>query len=141
MAAPESPIALYVRCVPGRAVHRWGSADPDAMIGCRRLRPTKDERQAGAPTLVWDERVVVPVAEATERRFRREIVNALRRGDVVEVNEAAYKAWLALEAAESKRDAEAAAKREAEAKAAQAKAEAEAKKATAGGKTEKSTEG
>lgn len=137
MAAPESPIALYVRCVPGRAVHRWGASDPDAMVGARRLRPTKAERQDGAPTIEWDPEVIVPVAAATERRFRREILRAIRQGDVVQVDEAAFKSWVALEA---KREADATAKREAEAKAAKAKAEAEAKKA-AGGKTEKSTEG
>lgn len=124
MAEATPKFVMFVRPVEGRAVHRWGSVNPDEMFGARRARPTRAEKAAGEPVIVWDTERVIPIDEVYARRFRGELARALRYGDLVQVDEAAYAAWLKLA---DQREAKAQAERRAQALEAQKAAEAEDK--------------
>jgi hypothetical protein len=114
MAGAEAPkFVLFVRSVEGRAVHRWGSVNLDEMFGARRGRLTAEQKAAGEPPILWDTERVIPIDEAYARRFRGELARAIRDGDLVQVDDKAFAAWLKIAAqheatAEAERKLEAA---------------------------------
>lgn len=119
MAEAEKPeIAIYVRAVPGRAVHRFGSSDPYALIGATIVKDGAKLR------LEWDKERVVPVGAETYRRFYREYEKAIRSGDLKRATDKDFAEWVKIEAA---REAKAEADRIAAANAAKKAAEAAAK--------------
>lgn len=125
MSEPAAPkFVMYVRAVEGRAVHRWGSVNPDEMFGARRLRLTAAQKAAGEAPIVWDTERVVPIDEAYARRFRGELERAIRNGDLKREDEKAYAAWLKI--AEKRLEAEAEERRQAEEARKQAEEEARA---------------
>ena len=85
---------LFVRCVPGRLVTRFGSAQ---YIGARLVSPPPSaaEKDAGAATVVWDESEVVLISGDEYRRFRREYDGAIRRGDLLRATEDKHRAFVA----------------------------------------------
>lgn len=83
----------YFRSVPGFAVPRYGSATRSLacqLIGATRVKTTKEERQAGAESIVWDTDAITPLPLQWCRRYARELAGHLRRGELIEVSEAEY---------------------------------------------------
>jgi hypothetical protein len=82
----------YFRSVPGFAVPRYGSATKTRacqLVGATRVQTTKEERQAGAESIVWND-AIVPLPIEWCRRYTRELAGHLRRKELVEVTEAEY---------------------------------------------------
>lgn len=78
----------YFRSVKGFAVPRYGSgtrALACQLIGATRVRTTKEERLAGAESIVWDTDAATPLPESWCRRYAKELAGHLRRGELVEV--------------------------------------------------------
>lgn len=83
----------FVRSVEGRLVTRWDA--PPACIGARIA--SAEERKAGAPPIVWDTQVVVPLTAQFCARYDRELRQAIVGGDLVECSRDDWGAWLKLE--------------------------------------------
>lgn len=106
----------YFKAVDGRVVGRYGSAG--SHIAARYVRPTKDGTWLGGFQQDLEKVVAIPIAETT--KFKRDYYDAVRHGDLIEVDQAAYDAYQAAQAAKSKATAD---KRAADRKAALAELE------------------
>ncbi len=133
MTATEPKFVMFIRAVEGRAVHRWGSVNPDEMFGARRVRLTAEQKAAGEAPILWDTERVVPIDEIYLRRFRGALERAIRHGDLERADEKAYRAWQRI-AADREAKAEAARKAEVARLALEAKKATEATEDPRGGK-------
>lgn len=89
----EVQFVRFVQPVKGRLVSRWDA--PESYIGARFT--SEAERAAGAEAVEWNEALVLPLTREFCDRYLRELRKALKNGDLKEVDEAAYRAWLAVE--------------------------------------------
>jgi hypothetical protein len=72
--------ARFVRCKPGRIVHRHGTAD---LIGAELVPLTRDQRRAGSPAVLWTNRIV-PLTADYCRQYSKELRSELREESLIE---------------------------------------------------------
>lgn len=112
--------ARFFRAVPGRLVSRFGTAryaqtkrggpiafrNADVIGGRRPAQPEQDKRSSkvdplGARPMApvqLDTEQVIAITHAEARKYKREYDKAVRNGDLLEVDEAAYVAYLQADA-------------------------------------------
>jgi hypothetical protein len=95
-AAPKTPFELFVSCVPGYVVARFGTMRPG--LGNEQIGVTTDER--GRP--VWHPEIIVALTAQEVARYRREYARALRDKALRKRTEAEFLAF--VEAGKNKQE-------------------------------------
>lgn len=92
--ADAPKFARFFKSVEGRAVARYDSGS--STRACEFIGAVRDGRN-----IVWDTDKITPLTEDYCRRYVRELNQAVRRGELVEVTRAEYEASIAPDGAES----------------------------------------